>query len=319
LTRCPSASRGRPAAVGALAATTSPTGAKRTGHPPSDRHGPAGRAPGRSSHETPTRMLQAQPVRVSLAGSAADADDAPPHKRAPGRPRDDGPSACTPDVVSHAPRPQLGNGHDHRCGRPPVRPSTPDGRPPEPPAQAAARRDPQRDPLTLLQRQTNSRHQHPPARGPSSSVQQAQCCNDRLRAGGVEAAGRQLGELATPLERSAPKTACVLADADDDVTVYATFPRYRWRTIGPTNPPERANKAIKWRTAVYGADLEGQHEKRQTAVRCCFPLTRTNGLNLEQSITLNHDTKIDYRRRPDKNAPHATTLLRGTSPSVSDP
>jgi hypothetical protein len=66
--------------------------------------------------------------------------------------------------------------------------------------QAPARRDPQRNLLTLLQRQANSQHQHPPARGPSSRVQQAQCCNHRLRAsparqdGGRSAAGEVIAE-----------------------------------------------------------------------------------------------------------------------------
>ncbi len=81
---------------------------------PSGRHGPAGRAPGRSSHGTPTSVAHPDvPGAVgsrSAAGSAATADDARPLGRAPDRPRADGPSACTPDVVSHAPRPPPGNG-----------------------------------------------------------------------------------------------------------------------------------------------------------------------------------------------------------------
>ena len=46
-----------PAGVGAFATTASPISAQRTDYPPSDRHGPAGRAPGRSSRKTPTSTL----------------------------------------------------------------------------------------------------------------------------------------------------------------------------------------------------------------------------------------------------------------------
>jgi len=52
------------------------------------------------------------------------------------------------------------------------------------------------------------------------------------------------------LERSLPKAATVLADAEDEVTAYAAFPRHHRRKIWSTNPLERVNKEIKRRTNV---------------------------------------------------------------------
>jgi putative transposase len=68
----------------------------------------------------------------------------------------------------------------------------------------------------------------------------------------AEQARHQLHEVATRLERSLPKAAAVPADAEDDVTAYATFPRRHWRKIWSTNPIERVNKEIRRRTNVVG-------------------------------------------------------------------
>ncbi len=62
----------------------------------------------------------------------------------------------------------------------------------------------------------------------------------------------QLRQVATSLERNFPKAAALLADAEHDVTAYATFPRAHWRKIWSTNPLERVNKEIKRRTNVVG-------------------------------------------------------------------
>ncbi len=69
--------------------------------------------------------------------------------------RDHRPATAKTTVACDLPRARR-----HRTADPPS-----DSRP------AAARRDTQRDFLTLLQRQTCTRHLHPSARGPTSSVQ----------------------------------------------------------------------------------------------------------------------------------------------------
>ena len=53
-------------------------------------------------------------------------------------------------------------------------------------------------------------------------------------------------------KRSLLKAAGALADAEDDVTAYAVFPRHHWRKICSTNPLERVNKEIKRPTNVVG-------------------------------------------------------------------
>jgi transposase-like protein len=115
----------------------------------------------------------------------------------------------------------------------------------------------------------------------------------------AEQARRQLREVATRLERSLPKAAVVLADAEDDVTAYAIFPRHHWRTIWSTNPLERVNKEIKRRTNVVGvfpgddtvprlvdAIRAGQHDEWQTSDRRYLSMNRATVLDLEQHITL---------------------------------
>jgi len=42
-------------------------------------------------------------------------------------------------------------------------------------------------------------------------------------------------ELASRLKRLLPKAAAVLAEAEDDVTSYAAFPRRHWRKMWSTN------------------------------------------------------------------------------------
>jgi putative transposase len=115
----------------------------------------------------------------------------------------------------------------------------------------------------------------------------------------ADTARHQLREVATRLERSLPKAAAVLADAEDDVTAYAVFPRHHWRKIWSTNPLERVNKEIKRRTNVVGvfpnddavlrlvgAILAEQHDEWQTSDRRYLTMNSTHTLDLEQTITL---------------------------------
>jgi putative transposase len=89
----------------------------------------------------------------------------------------------------------------------------------------------------------------------------------------AEQARRQLREVATRLERSLPKSAAVLADAEDDVTAYADLPRRHWRKMWSTNPLERVNEEIERRTNVdavlrlVGRVPAEQHDEWQTSDR----------------------------------------------------
>ena len=98
---------------------------------------------------------------------------------------------------------------------------------------------------------------------------------------------------------SVPKAAAVLADAEDDVTSYAAFPRHHWRKIWSTNPLERVNKEIKRRTNVVGvfpnddavlrlvgAILAEQHDEWQTSDRRYLTMNQFATLDLEQHLTL---------------------------------
>ncbi len=115
----------------------------------------------------------------------------------------------------------------------------------------------------------------------------------------AEQARRQLRKAATRLERPLPKAAAVLADAEDDVTAYATFPRHHWRKTWSTNPIERVNKEIKQRTNVVGVSpnddevlrlvgtiLAEQHDKCQTSDRRYLTMNRATVPDPEQHITL---------------------------------
>jgi transposase-like protein len=44
----------------------------------------------------------------------------------------------------------------------------------------------------------------------------------------------------------------VVAEAEDDVLAYMSFPEKHWRQIHSTNPLERQNKEIRRRTDVVG-------------------------------------------------------------------
>ena len=115
----------------------------------------------------------------------------------------------------------------------------------------------------------------------------------------AEQTRRQLNEIVTHLETSLPKAAAVLADAEDDVTAYATFPRHHWRKIWSTNPLERVNKEIKRRTTVVGvfpnddavlrlvgAILAEQHDEWQTSDRRYLTMNNVTTLEFDQPLTL---------------------------------
>ncbi len=118
----------------------------------------------------------------------------------------------------------------------------------------------------------------------------------------ADAAGRQLREVSTRLERSLPKAAVVLADAQDDVIAYTAFPRHHWRRIWSMDPLKRVNKGINRRTHVIGvfpnddtvlrfadATLAKQHDEWQTSDRRQLTMTHATVLDLEQHITLKHE------------------------------
>jgi transposase-like protein len=110
--------------------------------------------------------------------------------------------------------------------------------------------------------------------------------------------------------RSSPtsKRACrteshrLIADAEDDVTAYATFPRHHWRKIWFTNPQEQVNNEIK-RTDVVGefpndgrvlrlvgVILTESHDGRQTSDHCDLTMNNAIVLKRNQPITLELET-----------------------------
>lgn len=62
----------------------------------------------------------------------------------------------------------------------------------------------------------------------------------------------QLRQVVGMLEVRYPAAAEVLAEAEADVTAYASFPQAHWRKIASTNPLERVHKEIKRRSNVVG-------------------------------------------------------------------
>jgi transposase-like protein len=64
------------------------------------------------------------------------------------------------------------------------------------------------------------------------------------------AAQLQVAEVAARLEKSFPKAATLLRQAEDEVLAYLSFPREHWTRVYSTNPLERLNREIKRRTDV---------------------------------------------------------------------
>src|SRR5215469_142459 len=67
-----------------------------------------------------------------------------------------------------------------------------------------------------------------------------------------EAAGQQVHEVVKALEGRWPKTAKVLANAEEDVLAYMAFPPEHWTRLSSSNPLERLNREVKRRTDIVG-------------------------------------------------------------------
>jgi transposase-like protein len=67
-----------------------------------------------------------------------------------------------------------------------------------------------------------------------------------------KAAKEQVAEVVQAMERRWPKAAAVVANGEDDVLTYLTFPAEHWTRIYSTNPLERLNREVKRRTDVVG-------------------------------------------------------------------
>jgi len=72
-----------------------------------------------------------------------------------------------------------------------------------------------------------------------------------------DAAGAQLAEVVKAMRARWPKAAEVVAEAENDVLAYMSFPQEHWTRIYSTNPLERLNKEVKRRTNVVGIFPDG--------------------------------------------------------------
>ncbi len=71
-------------------------------------------------------------------------------------------------------------------------------------------------------------------------------------AGSLDEARARLRDAVEQLERSLPKIASMLDDAEDDVLAFYAFPAQHWSKLRSTNPLERFNREIGRRTDVVG-------------------------------------------------------------------
>ncbi len=62
----------------------------------------------------------------------------------------------------------------------------------------------------------------------------------------------QLHQLVEKLDKTYPDAAALLADAEQVILAYKSFPKEHWRWIHSTNLLERVNKEVKRRTKVVG-------------------------------------------------------------------
>jgi len=67
-----------------------------------------------------------------------------------------------------------------------------------------------------------------------------------------QSAEYQLRQLVEKLDKTYPDAAALLADAEQDILAYKSFPKEHWRRIHSTNILERVNKEVKRRTRVVG-------------------------------------------------------------------
>jgi putative transposase len=68
----------------------------------------------------------------------------------------------------------------------------------------------------------------------------------------AQAARELLGEALQRLERALPKVAALVAEAEEDLLAFYSFPRDHWTKLRSTNPLERVNREIGRRTDVVG-------------------------------------------------------------------
>jgi transposase-like protein len=66
------------------------------------------------------------------------------------------------------------------------------------------------------------------------------------------AAGQAWRHVADQLRTRFPKLAVLMDEAEDDVLAFMNFPRQHWQKLHSTNPLERLNREVKWRSAVVG-------------------------------------------------------------------
>jgi transposase-like protein len=67
-----------------------------------------------------------------------------------------------------------------------------------------------------------------------------------------QSAAFQLHQLVEKLDKAYPDAASLLADAEQEILAYKSFPKEHWRRIHSTNLLERVNKEVKRRTKVVG-------------------------------------------------------------------
>jgi transposase-like protein len=67
-----------------------------------------------------------------------------------------------------------------------------------------------------------------------------------------QSAAFQLHQLVEKLDKAYADAASLLADAEQDILAYKSFPKEHWRRIHSTNLLERVNKEVKRRTKVVG-------------------------------------------------------------------
>jgi transposase-like protein len=65
-------------------------------------------------------------------------------------------------------------------------------------------------------------------------------------------ARERLGEVVERLQAPASKVARLLDEATEDLLAFYSFPREHWPKLRSTNPLERVNKEIGWRSDVVG-------------------------------------------------------------------